>query len=262
MARASGLALVRIHLVIPCHNEAKRLVFLGYDDALRQHPELSLLFVDDGSRDETARFLHDFCAAYPAQRCDLLVLPANVGKAEAVRRGMHHLADRTASVDYFGYFDADLAVPLQEAFSFFDMLQDRRPVLVMGARVRLLGTTRISRSLTRHLVSRVFATLVSAATDLPVYDTQAGAKLVRADMAGPLFQEPFINRWTFDIELLYRCMQRFGRRDIADHVAEVPLRQVHDPGASTITLRHVITIPVALLRTWWTYRTTMRDNNE
>lgn len=251
-------AVVRIHLVIPCYNEARRFPRLDYADALQQQPGMSLLFVDDGSRDDTASILRDFCAAHP-ERCELLVLPVNVGKAEAVRRGMSHATDGAPSVEYLGYFDADLAIPLQEAFSFFRMLGDRRPALIMGARVRLLGTTRIARSLARHLMSRAFATLVSAATGLPIYDTQAGAKLVRVDVARALFQRPFINRWTFDVELLYRCMERFGRKHLDEHVAEVPLRRLRDRGGSTITVRQAVIVPIALLRTWWAYRPAKRE---
>ncbi len=161
---------------------------------------------------------------------------------------MLRAASEGGAFDYFGYFDADLAIPLDEAFLFFAFLQDRRPAYILSGRVKLLGTTRIKRYLYRHVLGRLFATYVSWVMDLAVYDTQCGAKLVRADLAQLLFQQPFMSRWLFDVELLYRCIGLFGRERLEDHVAEVPLRRLEDPGGSTVTFSRAIELPLELLR--------------
>lgn len=244
---------MRIRLVIPCYNEAERFPRTQYEEHLAALPDLTLLFVDDGSRDGTAEMVQRFCAAHPG-RCELLVLARNGGKAEAVRQGMLKLASEGGEQDYFGYFDADLAIPLDEAYLFFAFLQERRPAYILSGRVKLLGTTRIERFLYRHILGRVFATYVSWVMDLAVYDTQCGAKLVRSDMARALFEEPFMSRWLFDIELLYRCMAIFGRERLEEHVAEVPLRRLRDPGGSTVTFSRAARLPIELLRIRKAYR--------
>jgi glycosyltransferase involved in cell wall biosynthesis len=238
---------MRIRLVIPCYNEEKRFPRDAFTASLAELPDLSLLFVDDGSSDGTAAMLRSFCEAHPG-RTETLVLERNNGKAEAVRQGMLKAAEQGGEADYFGYFDADLAIPLDEAFLFFAFLQDRRPAYILSGRVKLLGTTRIDRFLYRHLLGRAFATLVSSVIGLAVYDTQCGAKLVRTDMVQTLFERPFMSRWLFDIELLYRCIGVYGRAYVEEHVAEVPLRRLRDPGGSSVSLGHALRMPFELLR--------------
>jgi dolichyl-phosphate beta-glucosyltransferase len=238
---------MRIRLIIPSYNEEKRFPKDAFARSLADLPGLSILFVDDGSRDGTAAMLCSFCDEHPT-RAEVLVLERNGGKAEAVRQGMLQAGRQGGGFDYYGYFDADLAIPLNEAFLFFAFLQDRRPVYILSGRVKLLGTTRIDRYLYRHLLGRIFATFVSWTLGLAVYDTQCGAKLVRADMANMLFLQPFMSRWLFDIELLYRCMALFGREQVEEQVAEVPLRRLHDPGGSSVSLMHALRMPFELWR--------------
>lgn len=78
-----------LSLIVPCYNEADRLDALAFLSALTRHPSLSLLFVDDGSRDDTRRVLGEICAR-GGERARMLALDTNVGKAEAVRRGILH----------------------------------------------------------------------------------------------------------------------------------------------------------------------------
>src|SRR5690606_18799800 len=104
--------------------------------------------------------------------CDL---PANEGKAEAVRRGMQVAFRRHP--EYVGFWDADLATPLDEIGRFRAVLDRRSELqLVIGSRTRLLGR-RIERKRSRTLLGRLFATVASRAVQLPVFDTQCGAKL-------------------------------------------------------------------------------------
>jgi glycosyltransferase involved in cell wall biosynthesis len=125
-------------LVVPCYNEAARLderAFLAW--ATAAPPHLSLLFVDDGSTDDTQRVLQRLAAAAPG-RVRTLALTPNGGKAEAVRRGMLQACASAARV---GYWDADLATPL-EALSDFEAVLDApgcQHEMVFGARGGLLG---------------------------------------------------------------------------------------------------------------------------
>jgi glycosyltransferase involved in cell wall biosynthesis len=188
-------------IVIPCYNEAARLDQSKILPFLQNHPEIFLLFVDDGSTDQTGRLLHTLKNEHPAQ-IGILILSQNQGKAEAVRQGILKALEMKGA--YVGFFDADLSTPLK-AIADFKALLDRYPVdAVIGARVKLLGRA-IDRKKSRHYLGRIFATLASMILELPVYDTQCGAKIFRnsPDLKA-MFSIPFRVAWSFDIEILAR----------------------------------------------------------
>src|SRR3954447_8476381 len=163
-------------IVVPCYNEARRLDRDAFRALASGNPAVAFLFVDDGSTDGTPAVL-DELGREDGGRFLTLHLERNRGKAEAVRRGILH-ASRLGHRSV-GFWDADLATPL-EAIPEFIAVLDAHPeiLMVLGSRVRLLGR-RGERRAARHYLGRVFASVVSLMLDLPVYDTQCGAKLFR-----------------------------------------------------------------------------------
>lgn len=236
-----------VPLVIPCFNESKRLPVQDLLTALREQPDLHLLFVDDGSTDATGTLVQRLLNAFP-RRARILVLPNNRGKAEAVRAGV--LRARTFWPDsaYIGFFDADLATPLDEARRLLLTLAPRRPAMIIGSRVNLFGTTRIERNNFRHYVGRLSATMVSMSLGLGVYDTQCGAKLFRTDMIPALFDQPFMSRWLFDVELIWRLLIEVGRERATEEMAEVPVSQWEERGGSKVRFSDGLRVPLELWR--------------
>ena len=227
-------------LVVPCYNEAHRLPREAFLDALAQDPILSYLFVDDGSTDDTARVLEELRAQSP-ERIEIVTLEKNSGKAEAVRRGMCHALEAADPARFVGYWDADLATPLDEVRRFRGLLQqDTTRWIAFGARVKLLGRS-IERNPLRHYLGRVFATAASTALKLAIYDTQCGAKLFRSHPALPeLFGEPFISNWIFDVEVLARLRSIDSKTRggaLEEIIVEVPLRTWHDVAGSKVRAR-------------------------
>lgn len=223
-------------LVVPCFNEARRLDLETFRRAMDRDPHLRFVFVDDGSSDGTARVL-DALRSGASDRVEVLTLERNRGKAEAVRRGM--LRALEIGPRYAGFWDADLATPLDAVPAFVQRLEDEpRLRLVMGSRVKLLGR-RIERSPVRHYLGRVFATCVSIVLRLGVYDSQCGAKLFRADppLMRHLFTEPFGSTWVFDVEILARLIEflRAGEDvTVEQAVYELPLASWRDVAGSKV----------------------------
>ncbi len=223
----------RTLIVVPCFNEAQRLPTRTFLDFAERADEVDFLFVNDGSTDATLATLETLASRRP-ERFSVLDQQPNRGKAEAVRVGMREACRRAPA--YAGYWDADLATPLEEIPRFVEIFEARPACeMVFGARVQLLGRT-IERSSVRHYAGRVFATAASRVLDLPVYDTQCGAKLFRcAPHVCALFEEPFCSRWIFDVEIIARRRTgRAGGGDVRNAIYELPLRQWRDVAGSKV----------------------------
>ena len=195
----------QLALVVPCHNEAARLdpdAFLRFGAT---HPQVGFVLVDDGSDDGTREVHERMRAAAPAQVTTLHHAPRR-GKGETVRAGV--LAGLAQGVPLVGFLDADLSTPLVAIDDFLALLRVRPDVeFVLGSRVMLMGRD-VRRRALRHYLGRVFATAASLALDLPVYDTQCGAKVIRANPeTASLFAEPFRSPWVFDVELIARYLR-------------------------------------------------------
>jgi dolichyl-phosphate beta-glucosyltransferase len=240
-------------VIVPCYNEAQRLAGDTVLAFVEAHAGCHVCFVNDGSADGTADVLDALRSRNPSH-VDTLHLARNGGKAEAVRQGVLHAAE-AKRFDVIGYWDADLSTPLDELAALLAPLDaDARCLFVMGTRLRRLGA-RVDRSTSRHLLGRVFATVASLVLDLPVYDSQCGAKVFRADLAPVLFGDPFSTPWLFDVELLARLRNHLGPAAVLDAVVEVPLARWRDVEGSKLGWMHMASAPVGLFQIHRRYNT-------
>lgn len=242
---------LELALVVPCYNEADRLAPDAFLQFVRTHPGVLLVLVDDGSVDGTWEILERMRAAAPAAVITVRH-PTRRGKAEAVRAGI--LAGIAHGPALAGFLDADLATPLRAIDDFLKVLRDRPGVeFVLGSRVMLMGRD-IKRKATRHYLGRVFATLVSHALDLPVYDTQCGAKILRVNAAtATLFAAPFRSPWIFDVELIARYLDlpvAPGEPPRRDRLYELVLPAWHDRPGSKLRWHDFAHAMVDLVYIW------------
>jgi len=191
-----------IALVIPCYNEEKRLRTDAFIDELSNNSNLTFLFVNDGSKDNTLNIIKRICISNP-ERAFHLSLGKNSGKGEAVRRGLLYLLER-GMYDKIGFWDADLAVSLSELWDFVNACTVNTNIyVIIGSRVHLAGRL-VERVNIRHYVGRLFATIMSWTFGFKIYDTQCGAKLFDSKVLLNVLNEPFHSRWIFDVELIIR----------------------------------------------------------
>ena len=241
-------------IIVPCYNESLRLPVLDFQQFL-ERPGADLLFVDDGSTDKTVEVLRGICAG-SGGRATLLECGKNGGKAEAVRRGIRAAFNRGAA--YAGFWDADLATPLDDIAEFLRVLEARPDIdMVFGSRVKLLGR-KVERHVVRHYLGRVFATAASVVLRVPVYDTQCGAKIFRvAPATANLFDEPFCTRWVFEVEIFARYIRNVGSPGAAaGRIYEFPLMVWRDVAGSKVKPGDFFVAFRDILRIYWKYTRT------
>lgn len=240
--------LPKTAVIIPCYNEADRLKGEIFLKAIDDYRNLDFVFVNDGSKDLTQKVLEGLRAYHP-DRISLLNLTANQGKSEAIRQGF--LLVMKKHYDYLGYWDADLATPLDTIPRFRQILEVNTNILItMGARVKLLGRE-IHRKRVRHYLGRIFATFVGLILQCEVYDSQCGAKLFRnTEAIQKIFVTPFISKWIFDVEIIARLseMLKASGEDIKNFIIEYPLEQWTDVNGSKLKPRHYAVVGIDLAK--------------
>jgi dolichyl-phosphate beta-glucosyltransferase len=209
----------RLTVIVPAFNEAIRL---SEGAALLEEAvgngslcpeETELIFVDDGSTDETGWRAEELLASrFPLLR--VLRLHDNAGKGAAIRLGT---AAATAPVVLF--MDADMSV---------DPSQIPHLVKAIGPADVAIGSRSLNESVVecdnmhRRVMGWTFNIVVSSLTKMPFRDTQCGFKAMRTPLARVLFHLMQVKRFAFDVELLSLARQlQMEIAEIAVHWCEV-----------------------------------------
>jgi glycosyltransferase involved in cell wall biosynthesis len=243
----------KICLIIPCYNEDKRFNKQHFLEFFLKNPLIDFCFVNDGSSDNTEAMLSALSTTH-SDRITLVNLRDNVGKAEAIRKAVLVCLDK-GQYDYVGYIDADFSAPLYEVNHIIAFCKgELSHYIIAGSRIKRLGAV-IKRSPVRHYLGRVFATFASLLLKLPVYDSQCGLKLIRANIASALFKDPFITKWLFDLELWFRLRNLVGLESAGLQTLEVPLTDWQEKKGSKIQPAQFLKAPLNLVKIHFKYNT-------
>ena len=200
MTGSEDRAGLELSVVIPAYNEADRLGLtlervLGYLDRRRILHEV--LVVDDGSHDVT----FEIAAAHGEQGVRALRQEANRGKGAALKTGV--LASHGELVLLC---DADLSTPIED----LERLEARLPEtdLVLGSRGAAGADVTVHQPFYREAMGKSFNLIIRALGVRGLRDTQCGFKLLRGDVARELFGALTIERFAFDVELIWLARRR------------------------------------------------------
>ena len=207
-------------VVVPAFNEAERIgptLERIVDYFERRSTPAQVVVVDDGSADATAGIAEGFAA----RGVRVVRLALNRGKGAALRAGVAATTGDAVLVT-----DADLSTPIEELERLEPALATAE--LVLGSRA--VAGSRITRRQPWHRewMGRSFNRLIRLLGVTSLRDTQCGFKLLRGDVARRLFAELTVDRFAYDVELVWLARRR-GYRVIEVGVAwhDSPASKVH-----------------------------------
>ncbi|XP_077447624.1 dolichyl-phosphate beta-glucosyltransferase [Stigmatopora argus] len=202
---------VELSVVVPAYNEELRLPVM-LDEAMeylesrrkrRASFSYEVIVVDDGSKDETAQVASRYTERYGADKVRVLTLVKNRGKGGAVRMGALSSRGRLILMA-----DADGATKFADLEKVEEGLRQLSPkpdnmAVSCGSRAHLEQDALAQRSLFRNFLMWGFHFLVWSLCVRGIRDTQCGFKIFTREAALRIFSALHVERWAFDVELLY-----------------------------------------------------------
>jgi len=185
-----------LSIIIPAHNEAQRLpptlekinAFLA-----QQTYAAEVIVVENGSSDQTLPIAQSFTDQIPNLR---VFSEARRGKGLAVQRGMLE-----AQGEFRFLCDADLSMPIDQINRFLPPALADVDVAI-GSR-EVAGALRFNEPAYRHLIGRIFNTMVRWLVLPGLQDTQCGFKCFRNEVAEAVFPLQTLDGMSFDAEVLF-----------------------------------------------------------
>ncbi|KAL4439689.1 hypothetical protein ABPG75_002690 [Micractinium tetrahymenae] len=259
-------------VVIPAYNEEQRLPAtlqetLSYLQRRRDRQGASftyeVIIVDDGSRDGTVRAASEYVRKHGFDAVRVLRLPQNRGKGYAVKSGMlcsrgQRLlmmdADGATKVPDLERLEAKLADISSDKASAVTAGSGAGLGFVLGSRAYMQEAATAKRSALRNFLMHGFHMLVMVVVGNQIRDTQCGFKLFTRAAAQQLYSNQRLQRWCFDVELVYLAQQ------LQIPMAEVQVNWTEIPG-SKIRLTSIVhmALELAMIKTGyggglWTVR--------
>ncbi|CRL00383.1 CLUMA_CG013651, isoform A [Clunio marinus] len=203
---------IELSVIIPAYEEEKRLPtmldecidFLERKEQENSKFSYEIIIVSDGSKDKTVELSLKYCAKYTSNKIRVLDLLENRGKGGAVRLGMLSARGRLLL-----FADADGATKFSDLNKLEESLKRttknnwRADAISIGSRAHLEKESTATRSLFRTILMHGFHLLVWIFAVKTIRDTQCGFKLLTRSAARKIFNIMHVERWAFDVELLF-----------------------------------------------------------
>jgi dolichyl-phosphate beta-glucosyltransferase len=218
--------MIKLSVIIPAYDEAGRIG----PTLSRIHEYLAgtgldheIIVVDDGSQDQTREVVRRAASDIPTLR--IIENGVNRGKGYSVKRGFLESSGELAL-----FSDADLSTPIEELGRFLPEMEKGADA-VIGSRA-LRDSDIIKRQpLHRMLMGKTFNKIVRILAVRGIVDTQCGFKLFRRAAFRPIFKAQRVERFAFDVELLFLADKK------GLNVKELPVRWINSPLSKVHILR-------------------------
>jgi len=256
---------VYLSLIVPAYNEEDRLPemmgetirYLQKRSTLNSSFTWELILVDDGSRDKTAKIAKEFAQKMGvSQNVRVLTGRPNRGKGYTVREGMLNAKGKLLLM-----VDADGATKISDVERLEDELKAAAKTakdmgVAVGSRYHIEQETAATakRTFFRKFISKSFHLLVLTCVK-DVRDTQCGFKLCTRKAAQAIFPNMHVDRWCFDVEMLYLAQAtKCAVVEVPVNWTEIPGSKVDIVGGSIQMAKDIIRIRLSYSLGIWTVR--------
>jgi dolichyl-phosphate beta-glucosyltransferase len=202
-----------LSIVIPCYNEEKRIsktLLQNIEFLNEKNIDFEIITVDDGSADDSVQVIEKI------PNVKIVKHEKNQGKGAAVKAGVIN-----STGDFILFADADNSTPIEELEKFWRKRHDYD--ILIGSRYLPESDIKIKQPWHRNIVTFLGNKMIRIILGLKYKDTQCGFKLFKKNIAKELFSMQTIDRWGFDIEILYLAKKK------KYSVKEIPVSWINSP---------------------------------
>lgn len=195
---------MKILVVTPTYNEAENIeTFIG--EVLKQHRDIEILIVDDGSPDGTGDMVEQLKSKPDVSgRIHLLRRPGKMGLGTAYVEGFKYAI--AGKFDYVFEMDADFSHDPVEISRMLEKIKTYD--LVIGSRYTN-GVRVINWPISRLILSYAANVYTRAITGMPVRDATAGFKCFRREVLEAIdLDKVKSNGYAFQIEMSFKAYSK------------------------------------------------------
>lgn len=232
----------KISIVIPVYNESDRI-----DKPLVQLQKYfsqfdynyEIIFVDDGSSDDTCRKIADFIKTNQLNNFKLLKQPENKGKGAAVKLGMLNAANDS---DLYFFMDADLSTPLKEIENFITYYCANHTDVLIGSRSLPNSKVVVHQKFYREMMGKIFNKILKMLIFTRFIDTQCGFKMFSAKVKNLIFGKVKVERFAFDAEIVFLA-QKYNIR-----ISDLPVTWINKENSRVRIVKDSLNMVFDLLK--------------
>lgn len=180
-----------ISVIVPCYNEEESLPYflraineIGSKMLASYNVQLQIIFVDDGSKDNTLDLLRDFANKY--KNIKYISFSRNFGKEAAIYAGL-----KNSDGDYAVLMDADLQHPPAMLEEMYVALKNEEFDIVAARRI-----TRKGEPLLRSFFSKMFYKIINKISNAQFVDGASDFRMLSRKAVNAILQMGEYNRFS------------------------------------------------------------------
>jgi len=214
-----------LSIIFPVFNEKLRLKssfdHISYFLKKRKKFKIQIIFVDDGSSDNSYNLINKFIKNYKTSktnkevRFQIIKSKKNLGKGSALKLGVSK-----AMYDWILTTDIDMSVSLFQICNWIEKkFINKKYFVYFGSRKNKLSV--VESSFIRQILGGVMSFFTFVILNIKIKDTQCGYKLYKKSLAKPIFRELKDCGFNHDLEIILLLKKKHTA------IKELPVKWKH-----------------------------------